>query len=111
MENEKIWRYHAVSNIGVLLYGNKDPEIANIYKKEVVKDLINMYHDRLKNTQCPAQKIYAGIMLYYYYNYQLPFDILDNDNDREKHHTWLQILTSDIQPWDGFGDIPKVYYE
>lgn len=113
LPNEIIWRHHAFSIVGILLSGNQDPEIAKVYKKEVVKDLINTYHDKLRNSNSVARRVYAAIMLYYYDHYHLPFNELadGDDKQKEKYMTWQKILTSGIKSWDGFGDVPKELYD
>ena len=90
-----------------LFVGNKDKEIADVYKFDIIKHLLTKYSTR--NFAKPIKNVFRGMLKYLVRVYDLPISRIA-DTDQKLYDAWKEIQQSEAREWDGMGDIPKEYY-
>lgn len=91
----------------VLLCGNPDPEVSEIYKLEVLRMALRRYPSPLAE----VNRLMAAMLKYYVAKYQLPVAELrvtaDGQDNRKLYDNYLAMKKIAVQPFDGYGKIPE----
>lgn len=105
--SEVIWQSYILASAASLFIGNKEKEIADVYKYDILKNLLSDYAKY--SFAKPTKNVFCGMLKYLVHEYDLPISRIA-DTDQKLYDAWREAERSDVREWDGMGDIPKEYY-
>lgn len=102
--SDVLWKNYVVAYAEPLFIGNQNPEIAKIYKYDILKHLLGKYNE-CANT--PNVKIIiGGYLKYLNREFNLPMEELKKDDeDKNLYPLWNEIIQSDIPEFCGLKSI------
>lgn len=109
--SEVIWKYYILSYAAPLFQGNTDNKtVMDSYKYDVLRHLLEKYSG--KDFAKPIKNVFRGMLKYLVNTYDLPvMKLLLSENDKKLYAAWNEIEHSNIEEYDGQGDIPTAYYQ
>ena len=100
-----VWKQWIVARCNVLVQGNSDPNVSNIYKKCVAVKMLSSF---LKNSeQSSLDKLFIAMFKYYVRVCNMDMEKILEGSESDLHDKWLIVKNSPFQEYDGKGEIPK----